>query len=250
MIFQAVSYSYSTNLSSSDLEAAGPTIIFMILFELVIVGLLLVSIWKIFKKAGIPGWISLIPIYNTIKLFNIAGRSGWWILGMFVPFFNIYLVFSVSIAIAKNFGKDAGYGILLALLPFIGYPILAFGNAKYLENNNSSSTPPQTNSNNLTSAPMIDNTANQQSSNQPVPPAVPSPTINQTTASTPPQPSPTQQPNTNLMPTPPPSPINPPSPNTPPSPSPQPAPSPPVAPSNPPQPPVNQTPQSPTNQLS
>jgi hypothetical protein len=41
-------------------------------------------------------------------------------------------VFIVAIDVAKSFGKDAAYGIGLALLPFIFYPLLGFGDARYL----------------------------------------------------------------------------------------------------------------------
>jgi hypothetical protein len=44
---------------------------------------------------------------------------------------NIYILFVISIAIAKALGKDSGFGIGLALLGFIFYPILGFGSSVY-----------------------------------------------------------------------------------------------------------------------
>ena len=92
---------------------------------------MIVSYWKVFEKAGQPGWGVLIPIYNILLLLKIAGKPGWWILLYLIPLVNIVIGIIVCIDIAKNFGKDAGFGIGLAFLGFIFYPILAFGSAQY-----------------------------------------------------------------------------------------------------------------------
>jgi hypothetical protein len=101
-----------------------------------IVGLLvavivIAAMWKIFTKAGQPGWASLIPIYNIYILCKIVGRPGWWVILMFIPIVNLIIWIIVSIDVAKNFGKGTGFGIGLALLGFIFYPILGFGSAHY-----------------------------------------------------------------------------------------------------------------------
>jgi hypothetical protein len=89
--------------------------------------LMIASMWKIFTKAGEPGWASIVPIYNIIVLLKIAGKPIWWflILWLFIP------VIFVAISLARNFGKGAGFAIGLLFLPFIFYPVLAFGDAKY-----------------------------------------------------------------------------------------------------------------------
>ena len=102
-------------------------IIIMLAFGLFII----VSMWKVFEKAGQPGWGILIPIYNIYLFLVIAGKPGWWILLYFIPLVNFVIGIIVSIEIAKNFGKDAGFGIGLAFLGIIFYPILAFGDAEY-----------------------------------------------------------------------------------------------------------------------
>jgi Family of unknown function (DUF5684) len=102
------------------------------LFILVFVVLMIASLWKVFTKAGEPGWASIIPIYNYVVLVKIAGKPLWWFLLLLIPFVNFVIIFIVSIAIAKNFGKGVGFGIGLVLLSFIFFPILAFGDAKYL----------------------------------------------------------------------------------------------------------------------
>lgn len=98
---------------------------------LAVVLLAIVAMWKIFTKAGKPGWAAIIPIYNIIVLLEIAGKPAWWVILFLIPFVNFVMIFIVSIAVAKNFGKGTGFGIGLALLGFIFGPILAFGDAQY-----------------------------------------------------------------------------------------------------------------------
>jgi len=47
---------------------------------LLIALLLIVAMWKVFTKAGQPGWASIIPIYNLYIWCKIVGRPGWWII--------------------------------------------------------------------------------------------------------------------------------------------------------------------------
>jgi len=96
-----------------------------------ILALLLVAMWKVFTKAGKPGWGAIIPIYNIVLLCDIAGKPGWWVLLYFIPLLNIVISIIVPIGVAKNFGKGAGFGLGLAFLSVIFYPILAFGSAGY-----------------------------------------------------------------------------------------------------------------------
>ena len=97
-----------------------------------LVGLLMiVAMWKVFAKAGQPGWASLIPIYNLYIWCKIVGRPWWWILLMLIPIVNFIVAIVLSIDLAKSFGKGAGFGIGLALLGIIFWPILGFGSAQY-----------------------------------------------------------------------------------------------------------------------
>lgn len=104
------------------------------LLPLLIVALwvvVLAGFWKVFTKAGKPGWAVLVPIYNMIVMLEIAGKPTWWILLMFIPVANLIVSILVSIALAEAFGKTAGFGIGLAFLGPIFYPILGFGSAQY-----------------------------------------------------------------------------------------------------------------------
>ncbi len=95
--------------------------------------LFIVAQWKVYVKAGQPGWAVLIPFYNLYVLLKIAGRPGWWLLLFMIPLVNIVIAALVAIDIAKCFGKGAGFGlILLFLLGGIGYFILGFGNSRYV----------------------------------------------------------------------------------------------------------------------
>ncbi len=104
----------------------------LILLDIVLIVLMIASMWKVFTKAGKPGWASIIPFYNIIVLLEIVGRPWWWLLLMFVPFLNFVIAIIVYIDLAKSFGKGVGFAIGLLLLPFIFFPILAFGSAEYL----------------------------------------------------------------------------------------------------------------------
>ena len=98
---------------------------------LVIAVIGIASMWKLFTKAGQPGWASIIPIYNLYVLCKISGKPGWWLLLCIIPFVNFVIVILLFLGLAKNFGKGAGFGIGLVFLGFIFLPILAFGDARY-----------------------------------------------------------------------------------------------------------------------
>ena len=102
------------------------------LIYLILAVLLIASLWKVFTKAGKPGWAAIVPIYNLIVLFQIVGRPWWWLLLMLIPFVNFIIAIIVYIDLAKSFGKGVGFGIGLLFLSFIFLPILAFGDAQYV----------------------------------------------------------------------------------------------------------------------
>ena len=102
------------------------------LIWLAVMVLLLAGMWKVFTKAGKPGWAAIIPIYNIIVLLQIVGKPIWWIILMFIPFVNFIVIILVMVALAKSFGKGVGYGIGLTLLGFIFIPMLGFDDSKYL----------------------------------------------------------------------------------------------------------------------
>jgi nicotinamide riboside transporter PnuC len=109
---------------------AGPGPVFWIVYCVVII-LLIASIWKVFSKAGQPGWAAIIPIYNVYVMCKVAGRPGWWLLLMLIPLVNVIIAIILTVDISKNFGKGVGFAIGMIFLPFIFWPILGFGSAQY-----------------------------------------------------------------------------------------------------------------------
>ena len=89
-------------------------------------------LWRIFTKAGKPGWAAIIPIYNTIVLLNIGGLSGWFVLLGLIPFVNIILAIIIYWNLGKVFGKGVGFQLGLIILSFIFIPILAFDSSRYV----------------------------------------------------------------------------------------------------------------------
>ncbi|MGH3734270.1 MAG: DUF5684 domain-containing protein [Micromonosporaceae bacterium] len=109
---------------------AGSTIVLIVYLALIV--LMIAGLWKIFSKAGEPGWAAIIPIYNLVVLLKIVGRPIWWLILFIIPFVNFIMGIIVAIDLAKSYGKGVGYGLLLAFLPFIGYPMLGFGSDRYV----------------------------------------------------------------------------------------------------------------------
>jgi hypothetical protein len=101
------------------------------IFGLLVAVLMIAAMWKIFTKAGQPGWACLIPIYNIYILCKIVGRPGWWVILMLIPFVNFIIAIILCIDLAKSFGNGVGFGLGLALLGIIFFPILGFGSSQY-----------------------------------------------------------------------------------------------------------------------
>jgi hypothetical protein len=121
---------YSTNAALDSANTFFSPAFFLIGAILIVV--LIVALWKLFVKAGQPGWASLIPIYNTYVLLKIVGRPAWWLLLFFIPYLNIIPTIIVSIDLAKSFGKSTLFGVVgLVIFSLVGYIMLAFGDAKY-----------------------------------------------------------------------------------------------------------------------
>jgi hypothetical protein len=117
-----------TEMDSSGLAGIG---VFMFIVYFALIALVIVSLWKVFAKAGKPGWAAIIPIYNLWVLLEIVGKPGWWIILMLIPCVNIVVAILVYLELAKVFGKSVGFGIGLILLSIVFLPILAFGDAEY-----------------------------------------------------------------------------------------------------------------------
>jgi hypothetical protein len=122
-------------LAQDDLDAGGAAAgigsLLFGCFGLLLVVVIVAGYWKVFAKAGKPGWACLVPIYNVIVLAQIVGREVLWIILALIPCTAPIAVIVMSIDLAKSFGKDTVYGLGLAFLPFIFFPLLGFGDAAY-----------------------------------------------------------------------------------------------------------------------
>lgn len=103
--------------------------------------------WKVFEKAGVPGWKSLIPFYNQWILFELCGYKGAYIFFMFIPcvgiFIYLYFYIMVLINLAKSFGKEPVFAVGLLLVNVVFFSILAFDDSKFtkLSNTNNAVNP-------------------------------------------------------------------------------------------------------------
>ena len=130
-------------------------IIFLIVFvvSLAIKIVEAIGFWKIFKKAGEPGYVAFIPIYNEYVKTKIGGSAWWWLLVIYgsliigalgsavtaglssiISMASIIGRLAINYNICKKFHKDMGYTILMSFLPFVGAPMLGFSkDAEYDE---------------------------------------------------------------------------------------------------------------------
>jgi hypothetical protein len=103
----------------------------IIIIYLAVVVFEIAALWKVFTKAGQPGWGAIIPIYNTYLLCKIGGKPGWWVILFFIPLVNIVIFILLYHAVSKSFGHGGGFTVGLVLLSFIFVPILGFGSSQY-----------------------------------------------------------------------------------------------------------------------
>ncbi|MDO3626861.1 DUF5684 domain-containing protein [Mucilaginibacter sp. BT774] len=125
-------------MENYDANSAGAAagiiaIISALLIPIIIVSvIMIIAHWKIYEKAGKPGWAAIIPIYNIIVLLEIVGKPLWWIILFLIPCVNIIFVVWVTNLLSKSFGQSEGFTVGLLLLGVVFYPILGFGNYQYI----------------------------------------------------------------------------------------------------------------------
>jgi Zn-dependent protease with chaperone function len=136
-------YTYTT--TTTDTAGAGifaGAMVVWLLLMLALVVVQIIAMWKIFVKAGVEGWKSIIPFYNYWVLCEIVGKPGWWGLTpilMAIPIVNfiawipvVILFVIIALELGKAFGKDTVWSIfLLIIFSLIGLLILGFGSDKY-----------------------------------------------------------------------------------------------------------------------
>lgn len=115
--------------ATSAAVAAGLIVYYVIFLAVMIV--CLVGLWKIFVKAGKPGWAAIVPFYNTYCLCEMSFGTGWLFLLMLVPCVGQIMMIIMWIKLSQAFGKGAGFGIGILFFPFIFLPMLGFGDAQF-----------------------------------------------------------------------------------------------------------------------
>lgn len=127
---------YDMSPSAADVSTMSTVPIMVSTIISLILGIIaIVAMWKIFKKAGKPGWASIIPIYNSVVMFQICGMNPWLLLLAIIPFVNFVtapiLAILINVNLAKKFGKGGGFAVGLIFLNFIFTLVLAFGDSEY-----------------------------------------------------------------------------------------------------------------------
>jgi hypothetical protein len=124
---------YSSSYEDAGLFAVimAAYVAFLIYFIIVRV-IKIIGMWRVFEKAGKPGWAAIVPIYCTLIKIEIVGKPTIWILWHFLPCVNIVFSIWLTNLISKSYGKSEGFTIGMIFLPWIFWPILGFGDSKYL----------------------------------------------------------------------------------------------------------------------
>ncbi|MEE1946124.1 DUF5684 domain-containing protein [Pedobacter sp. KR3-3] len=122
---------------SSEYSSAGASIFAGIFLTIWLISLVLgiisiAGMWKTFEKAGKPGWAAIIPIYNIYVMIEIVGKPSIWLLWCILPCVNFVFCIWLLNLMSKSYGKSEGFTVGLFFLGFIFWPILGFGDAKYL----------------------------------------------------------------------------------------------------------------------
>ncbi|MCI9084399.1 MAG: zinc-ribbon domain-containing protein [Bacilli bacterium] len=130
-------YKDEINAMVKDLGFGYPSNIVYIIFGIVILVLIIIYVvmWKIFVKAGVKGWKSLIPLYNCYCLSKIAFNKGWLFILMLITPINLVFIPITCYKLAKAFGKSTGFAVCSIFFPFVTMQIIAFDNSRYIENN-------------------------------------------------------------------------------------------------------------------
>ena len=131
----------------------------IVVIALVWVVLNIAATWRIFNKAGEPGWKSIVPIYNNYVLYGKVWSTVWfWVtlvlnavvfytqpqavaegasmtalqmVGAVCMIASMVLYILLNYKTAKAFGKGIGFTLGLIFLQPIFLMMLGFGSAQY-----------------------------------------------------------------------------------------------------------------------
>lgn len=81
------------------------------------------GLWKLFEKAGRPGWEALIPFYREYIITKLTGRKAWLIILLIIPIVNVFIFVGIYLDLVKSFGKRSFFdAVATVVLPFIVFP--------------------------------------------------------------------------------------------------------------------------------
>jgi len=119
----------NSNLSLGEFLAFGSAFLFI---GLAISIFMIICMWKVYVKAGKPGWAAIVPIYNIVVLLEIVKKPVWWLILLLIPIVNFIVIILIYVELAKAFGQGVGFALGLIFLSIIFFPILAFGDYQYV----------------------------------------------------------------------------------------------------------------------
>ena len=96
-----------------------------------LIAVALTGAWNVFAKAGRQGWEAVVPIYNVYVLTLITGQPWWVFILCLIPFVNVFAMGFLYLKLAERFGQPWPYAMGLLFLPFVFFPLLGFGDARY-----------------------------------------------------------------------------------------------------------------------
>lgn len=92
----------------------------LLIFFILYIVLPYAGLWKMFEKAGVPGWKGIIPVYNAWEMIKLSGRPKWWIILVLLPVINILILIGITLDFVKSFGKfKFSEHAAAVVLPFI-----------------------------------------------------------------------------------------------------------------------------------
>ena len=100
----------------------------MIILWLAIMIFVIVCMWKVFVKAGKPGWYAIIPVYNMWALLELGDQQGFWCL---IPVANIIFYVKACLSINKKFSKPTWFAFLMIFVAPVAFIILGFSKDVY-----------------------------------------------------------------------------------------------------------------------
>lgn len=94
--------------------------------------------WKLYIKAGRKAWEAFIPIYNAVILMKIINRPWWWVVLLFLPIVNLFMLVIIWVETARSFGKNEYLDTFLAVitLGFYNYYLNYAADVTYIKNRN------------------------------------------------------------------------------------------------------------------